>query len=94
MKCLKWIMALVLVAGNTWASTKAGRFYVKNGKAIAMQLKEYIGESPHSQNLTTTNKEKQQFPRPEMSLNGFSWDNSGQVFRAGTEHRFNFAPSE
>jgi len=39
MKCLKWIMALVLVAGNTWASTKAGRFYVKNGKAIAMQLK-------------------------------------------------------
>ena len=39
MKCLKWIMALALVAGNTWASTKAGRFYVKNGKAIAMQLK-------------------------------------------------------
>ena len=32
-------MALALVAGNTWASTKAGRFYVKNGKAIAMQLK-------------------------------------------------------
>ena len=25
---------------------------------------------------------KQQFPRSEMSLNGFSWDNSGQVFRA------------
>ena len=39
MKCFKWIMALALVAGNTWASTKAGRFYVKNGKAIAMQLK-------------------------------------------------------
>ncbi|MDC0143718.1 glycoside hydrolase [Verrucomicrobia bacterium] len=39
MKCLKWIMALALVAGNTWASTKAGSFYVKNGKAIAMQLK-------------------------------------------------------
>ena len=32
-------MALALVGGNTWASTKAGRFYVKNGKAIAMQLK-------------------------------------------------------
>lgn len=39
MKCFKWIMALALVAGNTWASTKAGRFYIKNGKAIAMQLK-------------------------------------------------------